>query len=85
MPKKSYYTQQFVNESCQISCYNTGSQKREEHGGTVSCYLALRETQSTDWHGLLIQLNSLNVEHLPPIVDSLVDIAVVYQEKRILK
>lgn len=43
-------------------------------------YLAGREMQNANWHGVFVQLNLLNDEHLSSIVNSLVHVTVFYQE-----
>lgn len=45
-------------------------------------YLASREAQGADGHGLIVQLDLLNDEHLSIVVNGLVYITVVYKGTR---
>lgn len=45
----------------------------------VLSYLACREAQGADLYGLFVQLNLLDDEHLPIVVNGLVNITVFYQ------
>lgn len=41
--------------------------------------LAGREAQGVDWHRVFVRLNLLNDEHLPVVIDGLVDVTVFYR------